>query len=724
MEVFTAAPHSDVLKLVLQIAVLLFTARLLGELSKKLNQPAVVGEILAGIVLGPSILSSLIPAFGVWIVPQTPVQGYLLEVISLIGAMFLMLITGLETDLSLIRRHARTAFGVSLCGIIITFVTGYLVGTQLPDFLLGRPDERTVFALFLGTAMSISAIAVIAKVIIDLGLIRRDVGQTLIAAGMSDDTIGWIILSIVAGLAAGHDIAFSGIVQNAGGVLIFLAASFFVGRFLVRKLIDFVGDKVTGSDRFLTLVVILMFAWGAIAQSIHLEAVLGAFVIGIVLSQMRRLPDESIERLESIALGVFAPVFFAVAGLKVNLADLANPNLLGAAGIVIGATVFGKGTGAYVGARLVGRKDHWNALAFAAGLNTRGAMDIIIATIGLSLEVFSRDMFSIIVLMAMTNSILAPSALRWVLRHVEPTTEELDRLNKEERAEASLVARIHRVLLPIRLRDTTSLTYRVEGEILARLSKKNEIELTLLTVTRKGGKAQGVEFLDRVAELFSEIKISKKVIEGAAPADVILDEAARGFDLMVLGAAEDADRSQVLFNPLVDYLVRVSPCPTLVVQSGSRHFTDWSPERILVPTNGSMPARRAAELAFAIAHEDQDVVTLLNVVVRQGSIATLDPDSSMFTRQFGNARQIVTQLEELGESQNIQTDVEVRLGRDPERVILDLAKRREADLIILGSDVQAGTQRLFLGPKVERVLNSAPCPVLVLNIPPEDGSRS
>lgn len=186
---------------------------------------------------------------------------------------------------------------------------------------------------------------------------------------------------------------------------------------------------------------------------------------------------------------------------------------------------------------------------------------------------------------------------------------------------------------------------------------------------------------------------------------------------MVLGASEEADRSEVLFNPLVDYLVRVSPCPTLVVQSGSRHFTDWSPERILVPTNGSMAARRAAELSFAIAHDDQDIVTLLNVVPRQNSIASLDPDSTLFTRQFGNARQIVNQLEELGEAQNIRTDVEVRLGRDPERVILDLAKRRGVDLIILGSDVQAGTQRLFLGPKIEHVLDNAPCPVLVLNIP-------
>src|SRR5690606_31548945 len=128
------------------------------------------------------VLSSLLPFLGEWIVPQTEVQGYLLEVVSLIGAMFLLLITGLETDLALIRRHARTAIGVSFGGITVTFLTGFLLGQNLPDFLLADSDQRLIFALFVATAMSISAIPVIAKVLMDLNLMRRDVGQTIIAA--------------------------------------------------------------------------------------------------------------------------------------------------------------------------------------------------------------------------------------------------------------------------------------------------------------------------------------------------------------------------------------------------------------------------------------------------------------------------------------------------------------------------------------------------------------
>ncbi len=271
MDLFTAASHHDVLVLVVQIAVLLFTVRALGEIAQRLGQPSVVGEILAGIVLGPSLLSSLFPVVGEWIVPQTAVQGYLLEVISLIGAIFLLLITGLETDLSLIRRHARTAVGVSFGGIIVTFLTGFLLGQYLPDFLLADPSQRLVFALFVATAMSISAIPVIAKVLMDLNLMRRDIGQTIIASGMSDDTIGWILLSIVVGLASGEAISAGSVLQIVGSVLAFMVLSFTLGRWFVKKALDFVQDGVVSRDRLLTLVIVLTFAWGAITQALNLE---------------------------------------------------------------------------------------------------------------------------------------------------------------------------------------------------------------------------------------------------------------------------------------------------------------------------------------------------------------------------------------------------------------------------------------------------------------------
>jgi Kef-type K+ transport system membrane component KefB len=451
LDVFTAAPHDDVLKLLIQFGVLLAVARGLGEAASRAGQPRVLGEILAGIILGPSVLSGLFGTVERWMIPETATQGYLLEAIALIGAMLLMLITGLEMDLGLVRRHAATALGVSFGGIAFTFSTGFILGQLIPDSLLAQPDRRLVFALFMATAMSISAIPVIAKVLMDLNLMRRDIGQTIVAAGMSDDTIGWIILSIVIGMASGQATTWSSVAADIGGVAAFMVVSFTVGRWVAVRAVDFVQEKLRTEDRMLTLTVVLALGWAAVAQALHLEAVLGAFVCGIVLGQIPHLPVGVHHRLESMALAVFTPVFFGVAGLKVDIGRIASDSTLVLVAVaVIAVATVGKMAGTYAGARIIGRKDHWTALSFGAGLNARGAMEIIIATIGLSVGVLTQDMFSIIVLMAMATSLMAPTALRFTLARVVPEDEELARLRREEVTAASVVSAFRNVLYPVR----------------------------------------------------------------------------------------------------------------------------------------------------------------------------------------------------------------------------------------------------------------------------------
>ncbi|HRQ37659.1 MAG TPA: cation:proton antiporter [Chloroflexota bacterium] len=713
MESFSAASHHDILVLLVQITILLFTARALGEIAQRLGQPSVVGEILAGIILGPSLLSSLFPAFGEWIVPQTAVQGYLLEVISLLGAMFLLLITGLETDLTLIRRHARTAVGVSFGGIIVTFCTGFLLGQYLPDYLLADPTQRLVFSLFVATAMSISAIPVIAKVLMDLNLMRRDIGQTIIASGMSDDTIGWMLLSVVAGLATGEAVSASSLLQTVGSVLAFMVLSFTVGRWIVKKSLDYVQDEVISRDKLLTLVMVFTFAWGALTQAFNLEAVLGAFVIGILFGQMPRLPETVHHKLESMALGIFSPIFFAVAGLKVNIQNLFDPQLIMITLLVIAVATGGKVVGTYLGARLIGRRDHWTSLSFGAGLNARGAMEIIIATIGLNLGILSQDMFSIIVIMAMTTSLMAPPALRWVLKRVVPEEQELKRLRQEEMAAGSLVANVHRVLLPVRQRPGGGATQTIEAQLLKKLGQNLNLSVTLLNVAAKGQRAGGQSYLNELSPLFAQHELVKKVIEGGHATEYILDEARKDYDLMVLGASEENRGADVLFTPLVDYLVRLSPCPTMIVQ-GQRVQEDWLPRRILIPTNGSEAARQAADLGFALATSGEEVI-ILHVVVEGKSNYSPDASGEMFERQLAIGWHMVDELRQRAEALDVTADTEVRLGPDPETIITAVAREKEADLIILGTDVRPGTDRLFLGPGVDRILKGSPCPVIVLN---------
>lgn len=712
---FTAAPHHDILVLLVQVSILLFTARMLGEAAQRLGQPTVVGEILAGIVLGPSLLSGAIPALGEWIVPHNATQGHLLELFSLIGVMFLLLITGLETDLALIRSRARSAMGASLGGLTVTLSVGFVLGLLLPGDMLVNPDDRLVFALFIAVAMAISAIPVVAKVLMDLHLTRRDIGQTIIASAMMDDTIGWIILSVVIGLASGSAISAAGVGQSMVTVLAFLILSLTLGRWLISRMLRYAQDSLRMRHKVLSLVVLVMFAWGAIGQALGIEALLGAFVVGIVLSQIPQLSPDTIHKLESIALGIFAPVFFATAGLKVDATRLLEPRLLMITVIVIGLAIVCKLVGVYLGARLIGGSDHWTAVFFGAGLNARGSIGIIIANIGLSLGILNQDIFSVIVIMAIVTSLMAPTVMKWAIMRIHPQQEELERLRREELNRDSLIANVRRVLMPVRRRDDAGPSQLIEARVLEKMNGSTNITLTLMTVSNAENREKCAGFLDNLAKLFPAQTVSKKVLVGD-PQALILDEVRKEYDLLILGASERSNSSEVLFTPLVDFLIRMAPCPTMLVQ-GKRLHEDWTPRRVLVPSNGSQASRRAAEVAFALADaESNEEVLIIQVVEENRSNWTLDARGLLMERQRKVALEGVEKLRELGALHGINTRAEVRVGTEPETVILDVARQKKADLIILGTDIGVGSDRLYLGPRVERILSNAPCPVIVVNL--------
>ncbi len=713
MDIFTAASHHDVLMLVARVAILLLAARALGEVSQRLGQPAVLGEIMAGVILGPSLLSGFIPVLGEWILPQTPVQRYLLEVVALIGSMFLLLITGLETDIPLIRRHARTATGVAAGGLILPFASGALLAMFLPDFLLVDPDDRTVFVLFIATAMSISAIPVIAKVLLDMNLMRRDIGQTIMAAGMIDDVIAWVMLLIVLGLVGGGAVTFGLVAGSVVKIVLFMVLSFTLGRLVLSKALDFVQDRMISSNRLLTLVVAAAFAWGAIAQAVEIEAVLGAFVVGVLFGTMGRLPTTVIHNIDRFAMAVFTPIFFAVAGLKVDVTRLFSRELFLIALVVVAVAIFGKMAGAYAGARLVGQ-GHWSALAYGSALNARGAVQIIIATIGLSLGVITQDVYSIIILMAIVTSVMAPFLLRWSLRRVQPAREELARLEAEKLAESSAVASINRVLLPVRQRAGQDAgEYRaIESHLLESLGTRPAV--TLMTLASEAGRPRSQEFLAALAGSFVPLDVTRKVVVGRQPAEAILDEARKDYQLIMLGAPENGGSSDVVFSPMIDYVMRMAPCATMVVK-GRASQSNWPPRTILVPTNGSYASRGAAELAFALARGGDVRVVLLNVVTGGASGYFSDIAGTAFERQLGNGHAIVNGLRQIGEAAGVNADVEVRLNARPDEEILAVASQVGADLILLGTELRPGSARLYLGARVERILQGAPCPVIVFN---------
>ena len=187
---------------VLQVVLLLVVGRLGGELMQRIGQPAVVGQLLAGIVLGPSVFGALLPGLHDMAFPHDPAQKSLIDGVGQLGVLLLLLLTGMETDVALVRRVGRAAASVSVTGVAVPFACGVALGLfGLPDAMLPRPDQRVVTALFLGTALSISSIKIVAMVVREMNFMRRDLGQVIVASAIVDDTIGWIIIAITFGLA-------------------------------------------------------------------------------------------------------------------------------------------------------------------------------------------------------------------------------------------------------------------------------------------------------------------------------------------------------------------------------------------------------------------------------------------------------------------------------------------------------------------------------------------
>lgn len=713
-----ATGPSEMFILTLQITLLLASARTLGEIARRLGQPSVIGEILAGIVLGPSCLGSIFPFIHDIFSPQNPAPKYFLQVLSLMGVMLLLLLTGFETDLKLIARKAKSVMGTAAGGLVIPLASGFALGMLVPEHFLHNPSQRIIFALFLATAMSISAIPVIAKILIDLNLIRRDIGQAIIAAGMIDDTAGWMLLSIVTGLAAGKAVDAFSIANSVGSVLLFIILSFTVGRWLVRQSLIFVQDEIQSPQRYITLVVLLAFAWGTVGHLLHLEPLFGAFMIGIVFTQMPRLPQFVHERIESMTMGIFAPMFFAIAGLKVELGHLLQPQILGMAGIVILVATASKVIGTYLGARVIGRVNHWTALSFGAALNARGAMEIIVATIGLSSGILSPDFYSIIIALAITTTLLAPIALRYTLKNVPMNEEEIARIKEEDATRLSPIARIHRILVPVRSReesDRSRIMLSIKSLILRELDKKNGCSVTLLSVVPPDTKIKNTNSITPSKILFPQKEVIPKLVTNNDPVNAILDECQKDYDLLLLGASEQQPGdTETLFSSAIDSLVRLAPCSTAVVHA--KEATQfWAPKKILVPMSGSLASKYAVEFAFFLSSLETETVTILNVVVKDAHDWHLVMHDDIFERQLKNSIRILEEMRKAGQIKGVPTKVEVKVGTEPEQVILEVAQKENYDLIILGTDVHPFSDRLFLGPRVERILRSAQCPVLVLN---------
>ena len=378
--------------------------------------------------LGPSLLGHLAPALYRLLFPADPIADHLLEAVAWIGVIMLLLYTGLETDLEILRRVGRAALTVSWLGIIVPGITGFALGWEIPASHLVDPHERLIFSLFIAVAMSISAVPVIAKILIDLDLMRRDLGLLILAAGILDDAIGWLLLSVVAGLAANGVVNLRSLASIAVAVVAFVTFCYYVGANLVVRVMRWIDDRGVAEHAGMSAMVGIAVLCAIITQAIGIHAVFGAFIAGLMLGRSPRLRKSDRAELEATTIGVFAPVFFAYSGLSVDLFALHGISLLA---VVLAVAIMGKLIGCTAGAVTFGFK--WReALAVAVGMNARGGMGIIVALVGLSLGILTNEMYAIIILVAIVTSLMTPPLLSWLLAGVERRPHEVERAHRDE----------------------------------------------------------------------------------------------------------------------------------------------------------------------------------------------------------------------------------------------------------------------------------------------------
>jgi len=504
--------------LVAEVLCLLIVGRLLGELMQRLGQPALMGQLLAGILLGPSLFGWLWPGGHDFIFPKAAEQKSMIDGLSQIGILMLLLLTGMETDLRLVKKSGFAAVAIALCGIALPFACGFLLGQFLPAEMLPG-NNRLVPSLFLGTALSISSIKIVAMVVREMNFMRRNLGQIIVATAIMEDTVGWVIIAITFGIA-GADATVGGgsqridliqLARTVGGVALFLLFSLTAGRWLVFTAIRWVNDNFRSEFPVVTAILVITGGMALITHMLGVRTVLGAFIAGVLIGESPILTNHIQQQLRGMITAFFMPVFFGMSGLSADLTILKDPYLaMLTVGLVIIASV-GKFAGAFLGAK-IGRLSWREGVALGCAMNARGSTEVIVASIGLSMGVLTQNLYTMIVTMAVLTTMAMPPMLRAALLKLPISKEEQTRIDRENVDQKGFVPKLERLLLAADESGVGRMAARLAGLLAGAHGKP--ITLLKLSGEEIGGGASAPPEADRGT--FSGKSDSDRSTEGHA----------------------------------------------------------------------------------------------------------------------------------------------------------------------------------------------------------------
>jgi len=393
---------SDLLHVLLALGAVLVTGQLLGRLFAAVRQPPVIGEVLAGVLLGPSVLGRLVPGLSDRILPASVAPA--LGLVAQLGVVLYMFLVGLEFDFDRLRTRARATVAIAHAGIATPFVLGAALALPLYPILSSTDVSFTSFALFLGVAMSITAFPVLARILVDRGMQRTDLGQLALACAAVADVTAWCILAVVIGVVQAQ-------VSSAAVTLLltvlFVTLMWTVARPLVARWTS-AAASVTRDTMGLMLAALLASAVTTDAIGVH--AIFGAFLFGVMVPSDSPVARALTVRLQDVVTVLLLPAFFALTGLRVQIGLVSGiPEWTIVLVIILVATV-GKVGGTVIAARLAGMT-RGPAAALGMLMNTRGLMELIVLNIGLDLRIISPTLFTMMVLMALATTLMTSPAL-------------------------------------------------------------------------------------------------------------------------------------------------------------------------------------------------------------------------------------------------------------------------------------------------------------------------
>lgn len=404
---------NEVLEFLVILAILLSTARIMGELFKKIGLPAIIGELLGGILLGPSFIGTLFPGFfqSVFIDPKQSSVAF--DGLSRLSVMLLLFIAGMEVRLENIRTRGKAAAKISLSGIIFPLALGFSVTWLFYSVFFSQPTENKLApALFMGTALSITALGVMAKILIDIDMIKSRFGNLMMTAAMIDDIIGWMLFSVVitiADLKAESKFSAITVLLIIAGYTAFLIS---IGRtMIVNPILRFANDKLSKPGAELSLAMILCLLSGIFTEWLGIKAIFGAFIMGVAVGNSPYFSDKAKETFHDIVTYVFSPLFFVSIGLKVNFVTNFD---LAIVVFVLAISIAGKIFGGYIGARLSGFKNN-KAIAVGFGMNARGSQEIVLGLVALQAKIIDEKIFVGLVIMTFVTIVMAGPGIKYFL---------------------------------------------------------------------------------------------------------------------------------------------------------------------------------------------------------------------------------------------------------------------------------------------------------------------